>query len=208
MFFDKNIWVVDLREYPFFFTAQGPVKQLERWEMEVGSMGWRECSLYNGSQFVVEQSWNSKCAWGYATGTRRNFNVDVCWLERVEKGGFLLCSVTLLILSCCVEASQIFKFEIGFKKNIIYQTIDLSVWLGGWARILPVHKHFDWFISMNKSRRWGQHGCRFSSSNLVDVPFGNKGVGIVGGSVKVFLQQAKEICGNQQPIVHNQTQTW
>jgi hypothetical protein len=83
--------------------------------------------LDNGGQFAVEQPWNSKCAWWYATGTRRNFNVNVGCLKRVEKGGFLLCSVASLILSRRVEALQIFKFKIGVKKNVIHQMIDLSI---------------------------------------------------------------------------------
>ena len=48
-----------------------------------------------------------------------------CWL--FEKGRFLLGSVALLILSRHIEALQIFKLEIGVKKDIVYKTIDLSI---------------------------------------------------------------------------------
>ncbi len=80
----------------------------------------------NSGQFVVEQSWNRKSAWQYTTGSRRTFNVDIGGLKRVEKGGFLLCSIGPLILSCCIKALQIFKFEIGVKKHIIYRRLTLA----------------------------------------------------------------------------------
>ena len=47
--------------------------------------------------------------------------------EKSQKGRFLLSSVALLILSHHVEALQIFKLEIGVKKDIVYKTIDLSI---------------------------------------------------------------------------------
>ena len=78
-------------------------------------------------QFLIDQSWNRKCAWWYPASTRRNFNIDVGCLKRVEKGRFLLSSIALLILSHHIEALQIFKLEIGVKKDIVYKTIDLSI---------------------------------------------------------------------------------
>ena len=116
--------------------------------MEVGSKGRQEWGLDNSSQFLIDKSWNRKCAWWYPAGTGRNFNIDVSRLKRVEKGRFLLGSITLLILSCHIEALQIFKLEIGVKKDIVYKTINLSIWFCGCARVLPVHKHltdsFQW----------------------------------------------------------------
>jgi len=174
--------------------------------MEMGSKGWCECSLDNSGQFSIEQLWNGECAWWYAFGTWRNFNVDVGCLKRVKEGGFLLHSIAPLILPCYAEASQIFKLEFGVKEDILYETIDLSIRLGRYTGVLPVHKHFNWFISMDRGWRWQWHKHRVSSSNLVKIRVRNKWVGIKGGPVKVFSQQAKGICGSPKSIAHNQTQ--
>ena len=156
--------------------------------MEVGSKGWQKWGLDNSSQFLIDQSWNRKCAWWYPAGTGRNFNIDVGHSKRVEKGRFLLGSIALLILSCHIEALQIFKLEIGVKKDIVYKMIDLSIWFSGCARVLPVHKHFDWFILMNRGWGWWPNKYSISPSNSVKVLFGNKGVRNKGRPVKEFLQ--------------------
>ena len=155
--------------------------------MEVGSKGWQEWGLDNSSQFPIDQSWNRKCTWWYPAGGR-NFNIDVSHLKRVEKGRFLLSSVALLIFSHHIEALQIFKLEIGVKKDITYKMIDLSIWFCGCARVLPVHKHFNWFISMNRGWGWWLNKYRISPSNLVKVLFRNKGVRIKERLVKLFSQ--------------------
>ena len=154
----------------------------------MGSKGQQEWGLDNSSQFQIDQSWNRKCAWWYPTGTGKNFNINVGHLKRVEKGRFLLSSIALLILSRHIEVLQIFKLEIGVKKDIIYKMIDLSIWFHGCARVLPVHKHFDWFISMNRGQGWWPNKYRISPSNSVKVLFRKKGVRIKGRLVKVFSQ--------------------
>ena len=77
--------------------------------MEVGSKGQQEWGLDNSSQFLIDQSWNRKCAWWYPAGTRRNFNIDVGCFKRVEKGDFfsaaLLCWFSLATLKPCKSSS-------------------------------------------------------------------------------------------------------
>ena len=86
--------------------------------MEVGSKGRQEWGLDNSSQFLIDQSWNRKCAWWYPTGTRRNFNIDVGCLKRVEKGRFLLGSIALLIISCHIEALQSSSLKLGSRRTL------------------------------------------------------------------------------------------
>ena len=176
--------------------------------MEVRSKRWCERSLDCSGQTPIELPWNGEYAWRHASDTWRNFNVDVGCLKRIEEGGLLLSSNALSILPCYAEASQIFKLESRLKEDIFYQAIDFTIRLGRCTGVLPVHDHFNWFVSVNRSwRRWWNRHWVISSS-LVKILVGNKRVRVEGWPVKVLSQQAKWVCRSPKSTAQDQMQAW
>ena len=113
--------------------------------MEVGSKGWQEWGLDNSSQFLIDQSWNRKCAWWYPAGTRRNFNIDV---GHLKKGNFFLavslCWFPLTTLKPCKSSSM----KLGSRRTLFTRRLTSA------SDFVDVPESFQFISISTDSFRW------------------------------------------------------